>query len=145
MAKIGRPGLPETERRRVWELWKQGKSFSDISEAVGVAPGSVFSIPRPRGGIWFPEPTPPPGALSLAEREEISRGLAADESSRTIAAQLGRAPSTISREVAKNKGSKRYRAIDANDRATRNRARPQRLKLQKNPVFTNYVSVGRSL
>lgn len=140
MAKIGRPGLPETERRRVWELWKQGKSFSDISEAVGVPPGSVFSILRPRGGIWFPEPMPPPGALSLAEREESSRGLAADKSIRAIAAQLGRAPSTISREVAKNQGPKRYRAIDANDRATRNRARPQRLKLQKNPVLTNYVS-----
>lgn len=140
MAKIGRPGLPETERRRVWELWKQGHSFSEISKTVGVAPGSVFSILRPRGGIWFPEPTPPPGALSLAEREEISRGLAADKSIRTIAAELGRAASTISREIAKNNGPKRYRAIDANDRATRNRARPQRLKLQKNPVLTNYVS-----
>lgn len=103
-------------------------------------PGSVFSILRPRGGIWFPEPAPPAGALSLAEREEISRGLAADKSIRAMAAQLGRAPSTISREVAKNKGPKRYRAIDAHDRATRNRARPQRLKLQKNPVLSNYVS-----
>jgi len=140
MAKIGRPGLPEAERRRVWQLWKQGHSFTGISETVGVPPGSVFSILRPRGGIWFPEPTPPPGALSLAEREEISRGLAADQSIRTIAAQLGRAPSTISREIAKNKGPKRYRAIDAHDRATRKRSRPQRLKLQKNPVLTNYVS-----
>lgn len=140
MAKLGRPGLPETERRRVWELWKQGHSFSQIAETVGVPPGSVFSILRPRGGIWFPKPTPPPGALSLAEREEISRGLAADKSIRTIARQLGRAPSTISREIAKNKGPKRYRAIDAHDRATRNRARPQRLKLQQTPVLTNYVA-----
>lgn len=140
MAKIGRPGLPETERRRVWELWKHGHSFTEISETVGKPPGSVFSILRPRGGIWFPEPTPPPGALSLEEREEISRGLAADKSIRAIAATLGRAPSTISREIVKNKGPKRYRALDANDRATRSRARPQRLKLQQNPVLTNYVS-----
>lgn len=134
MAKIGRPGLPETQRRRVWELWKQGHSFTEISETVDRPPGSVFSILRPRGGIWFPEPTPPPTALRLAEREEISRGLAADKSLRTMAAELGRAPSTISREITKNKGTKQYRAIDAHDRATRNRARPQRLKLQKTPV-----------
>lgn len=140
MAKIGRPGLPETQRRRVWELWKQGHSFTEISETVDRPPGSVFSILRPRGGIWFPEPTPPPTALRLAEREEISRGLAAEKSLRTMAAELGRAPSTISREITKNKGTKQYRAIDAHDRATRNRARPQRLILQKNPVLTNYVS-----
>src|SRR5690625_4235922 len=115
MTKLGRPGLPETERRRVWELWKQGYSFTEISETVGVPPGSVCSILPPRGGIWCPEPTPPPTALSLAEREEISRGLAADKSSRTTAAELGRAPSTISPETAKNKGSKQYRALDAND------------------------------
>jgi len=140
MAKIGRPGLPEIERRRVWELWKKGQSFSTISATVGVAPGSVFSILRPRGGIWFPEPTPPASALSLAEREDISRGLAAGNSIRMIAGRLGRPPSTISREVARNQGPTRYRAIDAHDRATRNRARPQRLKLQKNPVLTNYVT-----
>src|SRR5699024_5590232 len=111
MVKLGRPGLPETERRRVWELWKQGHSFTEISETVGAPPGSVFSNLRPRGGIWFPEPTPPPGALSLAEREAISRGLAADKSLRTIAAELGRAPSTISREITKNTGPTKYRAL----------------------------------
>ena len=103
-------------------------------------PGSVFSILRPRGGIWFPEPTPPAGALNLAEREDISRGLAAGKSIRSIASELGRFPSTVSREIVKNKGPTRYRAVDAHDRATRNRSRPQRLKLQKNPVLTNYVS-----
>ena len=92
MAKTGRPGLPETERRRVWELWKQGHSFTEISGTVGVPPGSVFSILRPRGGSWFPEPKPPPGALSLAEREEISRGLASDKSIRAIAAELAEPP-----------------------------------------------------
>src|SRR5699024_9211964 len=43
MVKLGRPGLPETERRRDWELWKQGHSFTEISETVGAQPGSVFS------------------------------------------------------------------------------------------------------
>src|SRR5699024_1881819 len=73
-------------------------------------------------------------------REDISRGLAAGKTIRSIAAELGRSPSTVSREIAKNKGPTRYRAVDAHDRATRNRSRPQRLKLQKNPVLTNYVS-----
>ena len=140
MAKLGRPGLPESERRRAWELWKQGNTFSEISRRVGAPPGSVFSILRPRGSIWFPEPRPPTGALALAEREEISRSLAAGKSIRQIAEELGRASSTISREIRKNKGSSKYRAMDAHDRSQRARTRPQRLKLQKNPVLRNYVT-----
>lgn len=139
MAKIGRPGLAQIERRRVWDLWKQGQSYTEISQVLGVAPGSVFSILRTRGGIWFPKPTAAPSALGLAERESISRGLAAGRSIRAIASELGRAPSTISREISRNKGRTHYRGIEAHERAWRNRARPQRLKLQKNPVLTNYI------
>ena len=87
MAKIGRPGLADIERRRVWDLWKQGQSSTKISEFLGVAPGSVFSILRTRGGIWFPKPTSAPRALGLAEREAISRGLAAGRSIRAIASE----------------------------------------------------------
>lgn len=139
MAKLGRPGLPEKERRRVWELWKQGQSFSAISRAVGVPPGSVYSILRPRGGIYYPHPRPPRTALTLHEREEISRGLAAGISLRLIAERLGRPASTVSREITRNKGAKAYRAVDAHDRADRRRARRQRLKLENNPVLRNYV------
>ena len=141
MAKIGRPGLPDEERRRVWELWKSGEGFSAISRQVGIPPGSVFSILRPRGGVYFPKPCPRKDALTLAEREEISRGLVAGLSLRAIVTGLGRASSTVSREVKRNGGDKRYRAVDADDRATGCRARPQRLKLQKNPVLRNYVRV----
>lgn len=140
MAKIGRPGLPESQRRHVWELWRDGNSFSDISRAVGVPPGSVYSILLPRGGIYFPEPKARECALSLADREEISRGLAMGLSARAIAARLGRAPSTITREIRRNKGRAKYRAVDAQDRADRRRARPQRLKLEKNPALRNYVA-----
>lgn len=140
MAKIGRPGLPESERRRVWELWKQGISFSEISRQVGVPPGSVFSILKPRGGIYFPEPKPREGTLRLCEREDISRGIAAGDSVRRIASRLGRAASTVSREINRNKATKGYRAVDAHDRALRRARRPQRLKLQKNPVVRNYVA-----
>lgn len=139
MAKIGRPGLPEKDRRRVWDLWKQGMSFSSISRVVGVPPGSVYSILRPRGGIYFPQPHAPTGALCLAEREEISRGLASGASTRAIARGLGRPASTISREINRNDGRKKYRGVDADDRAQRRRARPQKLKLENNPVLRNYV------
>lgn len=140
MAKIGRPGLPESERRRVWDLWKAGQGFSAISREVGVPAGSVLSILKPRGGVYFPQPHPRLDALTLLEREEISRGLAAGTSIRTIASRLHRAPSTISREINRNKGRRAYRAVDANDRATRRRARPQRLRLQKNPPLCKYVA-----
>lgn len=106
MAKIGRPGLPEHERRRVWDLWKAGHSFSHISRSVGVPPGSVFSILKPRGGIYYPVPRPRPTSLTLPDREEISRGIAAGTSIRSIAKELRRSPSTISREVRRNRGTK---------------------------------------
>lgn len=140
MAKIGRPGLPESERRRVWELWKAGRSFSSISHEVGVPPGSIFSILKPRGGIYYPQPHARASSLTFTEREEISRGIAAGWSIRSIAASVSRSPATVSREINRNKGRKKYRALDADDRATRRRARPQKLKLQKNPVLRGYVS-----
>lgn len=125
----------------MWELWKQGVSYSEISRVVGVAPGSVFSILKPRGGIYFPEPKAPAGALSLAEREEISRGIARGESFRSIATRLHRAPSTISREVRNNGGRRKYRALAADHRATRRRRRPQALKLESHPGLRDYVQV----
>ncbi|MCB9411279.1 MAG: IS30 family transposase [Actinobacteria bacterium] len=140
MAKIGRPGLPSPKRQLVWEMWKEGNSISEISRTVGSPPGSIFSILLPYGGIYQPPQKRRPGCLSLAEREEISRGVAAGLSYRAIAASLGRSPSTISREVARNKGRRRYRAADADDRAYRRARRGQRCKLAKNPALRNYVA-----
>ncbi|XKH53986.1 IS30 family transposase [Citricoccus nitrophenolicus] len=140
MVKIGRPGLPPEERQRVWEMWKAGSSISGISRSVGSPPGSVFSILRPKGGIYQPPQQRRRGTLSLVEREEISRGLAAGDSYRQIGRQLGRPASTISREVAQNKGRARYRAIDADDRAWRKARRTQKPKLAKNPVLRGYVA-----
>lgn len=102
MAKIGRPGLPSEKRQRVWEIWRTGNSLSEISRTVGSPPGSIYSILLPYGGFCQPPQKRRPGALSVAEPEEISRGLAAGESFRAIARRLGRAPSTMRREVAKN-------------------------------------------
>lgn len=140
MAKIGRPGLPSAKRQLVWEMWREGNSISEISRTVGSPPGSIFSILLPYGGIYQPPQKRRLGCLSLAEREEISRGVAAGLSYRAIAASLGRSPSTVSREVARNKGRRRYRAADADDRAYRRARRGQRCKLAKNPPLRNYVA-----
>jgi IS30 family transposase len=107
---------------------------------VGSPPGSIFSILLPFGGIYQAPQRRRPGALSLAEREEISRGLAAGESYRGIGRRLGRPASTISREVAKNNGPRRYRAIDADDRAWRRARRPKRCLLAQRPRLGNLVA-----
>jgi len=90
MAKIGRPGLPSDRRQQVWEMWKVGHSISDIAREVGSPPGSIFSILLPFGGIYQPPQQRRPGCLTLADREEISRGLAVGESYRSIGLRLGR-------------------------------------------------------
>jgi IS30 family transposase len=140
MAKIGRPGLPSDKRQQVWEQWKAGDSISEISRTVGSPPGSIFSILLPHGGIYQPPQRRRPGCLTLADREEISRGLAAGESFAGIGRRLGRATSTISREVAANKGRRRYRAVDADDRAWRRAKRPKKCKLATHPVLRGYVA-----
>ena len=140
MATIGRPGLPKDQRQKVWDLWKTGSSLSEISREVGSPPGSIFSILLPRGGIYLPAQKHRPGSLTLAEREEISRGISAGMSCRAIARMLNRSASTISREINRNKGRQAYRAIDADDRSWRRARRPQRCTLAKNPVLRGYVA-----
>lgn len=81
--------LPNEERHRVWELWKDGLGYSAISREVGIPAGSTFSILKLRGGIYFPKPCPSATALMLAEREKISRGVAAGLSLRAITKGLG--------------------------------------------------------
>ena len=92
------------------------------------------------GGYVPPERRRRDCHLASTEREEISRGLARGESIRAIARQLGRAPSTISREVTRNKGRRTYRAVDADDRAWRRARRPQRCLLSRQPALRDYVA-----
>lgn len=132
--------MASDRRQQVWDMWKAGGSISEISRVVGSPPGSIFSILLPFGGFYQAPKRRRPGTLTLAEREEISRGLACGESYRAIGRRLGRSPSTISREVAKNKGANRYRAVDADDRAWRRARRPQKCKLARNPVLRTYVA-----
>src|ERR1700756_5913228 len=112
------------QKAELWERWKNGQSAAAISRAlerknktgverIVVLHGGIG--PGPRGRAW--------GALRLEEREEISRGIAVGRSIRQIAQGLGRAPSTVSREIRRNGGSQAYRANWA-DRRARERALP---------------------
>lgn len=104
MAKMGRPGMSDELRAQLWAMWGSGKSFSEISQVVGHPPGSIFTVVKQTGG-YVPAPRKRrAGSLRLVDREEISRGLARGESVRHIARTLGRAPSTVSREIGRNKG-----------------------------------------
>ncbi len=140
MAKIGRPGLPSDKRQQVWEMWKRGDSISVIALAVGSPSGSIFSILLPFGGIYQAPQRRRSTALSLTEREEISRGLAAAESLRSISRRLGRAPSTISREITRHRGRQKYRALEADDRAWRRAKRPKPCVLAQRPALCAHVA-----
>jgi len=125
----------EAEIAEVWERRGAGEPTRSIARRLGRNGSSIRRLFEDAGGV---RPAPRRRAvrhLSLHEREEISRGVARGESLRVIAGRLGRAPSTVSREVARNNGRGRYRAHRA-DRAAWGRARrPRRCKLATNPAL----------
>ncbi len=129
MAQMGRPGLSATQKAELWHRWKHGESLSEIGRALGKHAASVFGVLRMHGGI---SPVPRRRsrfALTLGEREEISRGLAAGCSMRHIAATVGRSPSTVSREIARHGGRVGYRATEADTAAWARARRPKRCRL----------------
>lgn len=93
------------QRAEIWDRWQRGESMSSIGRVFDRQSSSVFSVISPTGGIRPADRKRGKQALSLGEREEISRGLSVNHSFRAIARQLGRSPSTISREVRRNGGS----------------------------------------
>ena len=122
-----------TEQKKVmWDRWQKGDSLKDIGRGFDRPSSSIYNILSPTGGIRPPERRRSRIALSLAEREEISRGLVANLSIRSIAAKLGRSPSTISREIKRNQGTKHYRATSADQSAWDRSKRPKFCKLARN-------------
>ncbi|EEW9498378.1 IS30 family transposase [Escherichia coli] len=107
------------EKASVFELWKNGTGFSEIANILGSKPGTIFTMLRDTGGIKPHEHKRAVAHLTLSEREEIRAGLSAKMSIRAIATALNRSPSTISREVQRNRGRRYYKAVDANNRANR--------------------------
>lgn len=145
MAQLGRPGLSASQKAELWERWKSGQSVSDIGRALGKHAGSIHGVVSSNGGIV-------PGirrrsqiALSLAEREEISRGIAAGLTMRQIAAGLARAPSTISREITRHGGRDRYRASVADEAAWNRARRHKRCRLAINTRLQRVVAKKLSL
>lgn len=128
------------QRAELWRRWKDGQSHSDIARALGKAAPSIHAIIVANGG-YVPGPRRRADrVLSLADREEISRGLSAQLSLREIARELGRAPSTVCREVARNGGAARYRASSADAAAWRRARRPKPAKLETNAVLQQVVA-----
>ena len=109
------------QRADIWDRWQRGESLNSIGRLFDRPSSSLFNMLAPTGGIRPPPRRRSRLALTLAEREEISRGIARDLSLRAIATRLGRTPSTISREVNRNGGLQCYRASKA-DVAARDRA-----------------------
>ena len=125
---------------RMWQLWAKGLSLAEIGKALGKPPCSVYWAAASRGGI-APKPTKRAERhLRLEEREEISRGLASNLSLQNIAKGLGRAASTISREVCRNGGKHAYRAQRAEAAAYRRARRPKACKLSKLPRLRREVA-----
>ncbi len=140
MVEVSGRGISMEQRRDLWARWKAGQSLSEIGRALGKAAGSVFDVVRAKGGIAPTERKRDKGELTLQEREEISRGLAAERSLRSIAQGLRRAPSSISREVSRNGGRRRYRAAAADANAWRRAERPKPCRLARLPKLRRVVA-----
>jgi IS30 family transposase len=139
MAMTVRQWAARAMQERVWQRWKQGRSFTEIARELGQARQTVHQVVVKRGGFPPPSTHQRPGSLQLKEREEISRGVARGKTVRQIACELGRAPSTISRELARNHGIRHYRACTAQMRAWRRARRPKACKLTSHAALRQRV------
>lgn len=140
MARMGRPGLSASQKAELWQRWKSGQSLSEIGRALGKHPGSVHGVLSSNGGITPAIRRRSNLVLSFAEREEISRGLAAGVSIRQIAGGIGRSPSTVSREIGRNNGQSKYRAVEADADAWNRARRPRPCRLAKSPELQMVVA-----
>ena len=132
--------VTDAERAAIWEGWKSGLSMVEIGRGLSRRASGVFRVLRSCGG-YAPRPrVRAQCALRETEREEISRGMAAQMSIRAIGRKLGRCPSTISREVKRNGGPQSYRAATADAQAWQRARRPQRCRLAQRPRLRDWVA-----
>ena len=110
-------------------MWQRGDSLKAIGRIFDRPSSCIYGLLAPSGGIRPPTRNCSRLALSLQEREEISRGIATNHSIRSIATQLGRSASTISREINRNGGYEQYRAANAEQEAWNRAHRPKSCKL----------------
>jgi len=130
----------EADKVLMWERWRQGESLQAIAQLFDRNHSAIGGILSRTGGI---RPSPRRRsvlALKLSEREEISRGVLAGRSMRTMARALRRAPSTVSREIGRNGGRPAYRASEADASAWQRARRPKRCKLAQNRALARLVA-----
>jgi IS30 family transposase len=130
----------ETQKALMWERWRKGDTLHEIAQLFDRNHSSIQGILARTGGIQPAQRHRSRLALTLAEREEISRAVIAGHSIRSVAARLGRAPSTISREVRRNGGRQGYRANQADQRAWECARRPKACKLVRNRTLAQVVA-----
>jgi len=134
MEGTARTWFTPRQKADLWQRWKSGQCVADIARALERRNKSgVYRVLALNGGIAPTQRRRATVALRLEEREEISRGIAAGRSIRRIAVSLGRAPSTISREVRRNGGCRAYRASEADTRAWERALRPKPCRLARHP------------
>ncbi|RQS54972.1 IS30 family transposase [Burkholderia sp. Bp8963] len=130
----------DTQKALMWERWRTGESLQQIAQLFDRNHSSVQQILAEAGGIQPKQRHRSSLALTLAEREEISRSVVAGDSIRAIANRIGRAPSTISRELKRNGGMPGYRANNADELAWERARRPQICKLVRNRELAQVVA-----
>ena len=133
-------GLSAEQKIDVWRRWKAGQTLHEIGRAFGKEHSSIRCLVARHGGIAPAVRRRALLALTLREREEISRGLASGSSIREIAKCLERAVSTVSREVARHGGRPAYRAHDADQQAWNAALRPKRCLLAVNRKLRDVVA-----
>src|SRR6202142_146984 len=135
-----RVGLSVIEKRDVWGRCKAGQSLHEIGRAFDKPHSCIRAVLLPRGGIAPALRRRSRWALTMAEREDISRGIASGSSIREIARGLDRAASSVCREVARHGGRPAYRAHDADHQAWVSALRPKRCLLARNRKLRNIVA-----
>ena len=130
----------DTQKAEMWDRWQRGESINSIAQHFDRGHSSIQGILAATGGIRPAERRRSRLALTLAEREHISRGIVAGDSIRSIARSVGRAPSTVSREIQRNGGRRQYRANRADQMAWDRAQRPKPCKLVINPALARLVA-----
>ncbi len=130
----------ESQKAQMWERWQKGESLNQIAQLFDRGHSSIQGVLAESGGIRPAPRCRSKFALTLAEREEISRAMMAGHSIRSVAARLGRAPSTISREINRNSGRGWYRASGADQAAWDRARRPKTCKLAENRQLASIVA-----
>ncbi|MFD9456690.1 IS30 family transposase [Streptomyces sp. NPDC059985] len=144
-AQVRDYGFSPAQQDEIWRRWREGQSFSLIGRALGAPMHHVRQFLYQSGGIRLTPQQRSKRHLTGSEREEISRGIAAGESARQLARRLGRSPSTVSREIARNGGRDRYRAASADTVAYVRGRRPKQAKLAQRPTLRALVETKLAL